>query len=514
MIGRTISHYKIVEKLGEGGMGVVYKAEDTRLDRLVALKFLPHHLHASQQEQARFLQEAKAAATLTHANVCVVHAIEESDGQQFIVMEYVEGMTLREKIEASPLKLSDAFAYAVHIGEALHEAHSKGIVHRDVKAENIMVTPKNQVKVMDFGLAKLKGSLRLTKESSTVGTLAYMAPEQIQGGEVDARSDIFSFGVVLFEMVTVRTPFRGEHDAAMMYSILNEEPESIRQHRPEAPADLDRIVLRSLEKDPDDRYQHVDDMVSELKLLQKKSGRVTRPSSVDISTAAPLSPATNPDTIKGLMQRGSRTRWPVIGGIAVVVLVAAGVVFSLLTSRSDERITSMAVLPFTNGSTDPNAEYLSDGFTESLINSLSKLPGIKMMSRSSVFRYKGKEISPQTVAHELGVGAVLTGRIIERGNELAISVELISGKDNSHIWGEQYYRTMSDIIVLQSEISREISSQLKVTLTGDQEAKLTKSATENTEAYQLYLRGRFHWNKRTPEGFQKAAAYFRQAVER
>ncbi len=524
MTGKTIGQYRIIEKLGEGGMGVVYKAHDSKLDRFVALKFLPHHVAANQEEEARFLQEARASAILNHPNVCTVYDIREeevpaaegasSGRRQFIVMEYVDGETLRKKISGSPLPVRDAVTYGIQIGAALQEAHSNGIVHRDVKAENIMVNSKNQVKVMDFGLAKLKGSLRLTKESSTVGTLAYMAPEQIQGGEVDARSDIFSFGVLLFEMTTGRLPFRGEHDAAMMYSILNEEPESLPQSRSDLPGDLQRIIHRAIEKDPEDRYQHVDDMVSELKLLQKKSGRVSRPSSLNVSASLPQSPSTDTEIIKGVSSKSPKRRWLVIGGAAVGVLVAGGVVFSLLTSRPDDRITSMAVLPFTNGSTDPNAEYLSDGFTESLINSLSRLPGIKMMSRSSVFRYKGKEISPQTVAHELGVGAVLTGRISERGNELAISVELINGKDNSHIWGEQYYRPMSDIISLQSEISREISSQLKVTLTGEQESKLTRTATESTEAYQLYLKGRFHWNKRTAEGFQRAADYYRQAIEK
>ena len=279
MIGTIISHYKIVEKLGEGGMGVVYKAEDTKLERTVALKFLPRHLTANEAEKARFLQEAKAASALNHPNVCTIYGIEEYDGQEFIEMEYVDGVTLREKIAGSrseatsSLQGNTVIAYAVQIGEALHEAHGKGIVHRDVKAENIMVNSKNQIKVMDFGLAKLKGSLKLTRTSSTVGTLAYMAPEQIQGADVDARSDIFSFGVVLFEMLTGRLPFRGDHDAAMMYSIINENPESPLKFRPDVPPELDRIIGRALEKDPADRYQHVDDMVSELRRVQKQSAQ-------------------------------------------------------------------------------------------------------------------------------------------------------------------------------------------------------------------------------------------------
>ncbi len=275
MIGTIVSHYKILEKLGEGGMGVVYKAQDTKLDRIVALKFLPHHLTENNAERARLMQEAKAAATLNHPNVCTIYRIDEFEGKQFIEMEFVDGETLRQKI---PLQnIDEALKYAVQIGEALQEAHAKGIVHRDIKAENIMVNAKNQVKVMDFGLAKLKGSLKLTRTSSTVGTLAYMAPEQIQGGEVDVRSDIFSFGVVFFEMLTGELPFRGEHEASIMYSIVNEQPEQIARYRPEVSPEIQRIIHRSLEKDPEDRYQSAADMISEVRRVQKQSTRIVRP---------------------------------------------------------------------------------------------------------------------------------------------------------------------------------------------------------------------------------------------
>ena len=276
MIGQTISHYRILEKLGEGGMGIVYKAQDTKLDRIVAMKFLPHHIVPGQEEQMRFLQEAKAAATLNHPNVCTIYDIREEDGQQFILMEFVDGVTLRQKMSQAPLKANDALSYGVQIGEALQEAHSKGIVHRDVKAENIMVNSRNQIKVMDFGLAKLKGSLRLTKATSTVGTLAYMAPEQIQGGEVDARSDIFSFGVVLYEMCTGKSPFRGEHDAAIMYSVLNEDPAPAGNLRPDMPPEAAHILANALEKSPEDRYQSAAEMVRELRRLLKQSTRVVR----------------------------------------------------------------------------------------------------------------------------------------------------------------------------------------------------------------------------------------------
>ncbi len=276
MIGATISHYRIIKKLGQGGMGIVYQAQDMKLDRLVALKFLPQHLTNSPTEQARFMQEAKAASALNHPNVCIIHYIEEIDNQQFIVMEYVDGVTLRDKFQESALKLNDALAYGVQIGEALHEAHVKGIVHRDIKSDNIMVNSKNQIKVMDFGLAKLKGSLKLTRASSTVGTLSYMAPEQLQGEEADARSDIFSFGVVLYELLTRHTPFRGEHEAAIVYSIVNESPEPVEKYRNDLPDDIGRILKRALEKDPEDRYQSVADMVSELRRLRKETSRVIK----------------------------------------------------------------------------------------------------------------------------------------------------------------------------------------------------------------------------------------------
>ncbi|MFN0159253.1 MAG: protein kinase domain-containing protein [Bacteroidota bacterium] len=502
MIGQTISHYKILEKLGEGGMGVVYKAQDTKLDRLVALKFLPHHLTSSEAEQSRLLQEAKAAAALNHPNACSVIDIQEANGEQFIVMEYVDGVTLRQK---SPVaKVNDAIAYAIQIGEALHEAHSKGIVHRDIKCENIMVNSRNQIKVMDFGLAKLKGSLKLTKASSTVGTLAYMAPEQIQGGEVDGRSDIFSFGVVLFEMLTGKTPFRGEHDAAIMYSILNEEPEPLTKYQPDASSDLLHIINRALEKDPADRYQRADDMVNELRRLQKTSSRVVRPEQMTQSrtTQTTSFPVASP-------RKSNAKLW--IAAAAIVLLT--GTSWFLFFNKPEQKITSMAVLPFVNAGSDQSAEYLSDGFTESLINSLSKLPGVKMMSRNSVFRYKGKDIDPQVVGKELSVDAVLLGRITQNAGALIVSVELVNTSDNSHMWGEQYERKASGIITLQNEISRELSKQLSVTLTGEQENQITKNATENTEAYHLYLKGRYYWAKRTAENLSKAVAYFNESIQ-
>jgi len=330
MIGQTISHYKILEKLGEGGMGVVYKAHDVSLDRFVALKFLPERASVNAETKARFLQEAKAAAALNHNNICTVYGVDEADGKMFIAMECIEGGTLRERLPFA--KIDEAVSIAAQIGEALQEAHSKGIVHRDIKADNIMLTSKGQAKVMDFGLAKLRGTLKLTRTSSTVGTLGYMAPEQIQGGEVDARSDIFAFGVVLFEMLTGHLPFRGEHEAAMMYSILHEEPESVQKHRQDVSSEIDRIIHRALEKDPEDRYQHVDDMVSELRRTQKKTSKVMRSSSYAVPQ--PQAPGAPSGTVS---QTASHTESPLsatpksrtirivaLAGAAVVVLAALG----------------------------------------------------------------------------------------------------------------------------------------------------------------------------------------------
>ncbi|MBF8248649.1 MAG: serine/threonine protein kinase, partial [Bacteroidetes bacterium] len=325
MIGTTVSHYKILDKLGEGGMGVVYKAQDTKLDRLVALKFLPAHVSVNEETKARFIQEAKAAAALNHANICTVYGVEEHDGQMFISMEYIEGGTLRQKLPYS--KTDDALNIALQIGEAIQEAHSKGIVHRDIKADNIMLTAKGQAKVMDFGLAKLKGSLKLTRTSSTVGTLAYMAPEQIQGGEVDHRSDIFSFGVLLFEMLSGKTPFRGEHEAAMVYSIVNEEPESIQKHLPGASPELQYVFKTALEKNPEDRYQQISDVVRDLRRLRKQTSRVgklaTGYSPQQPSGYPPSTPAIHaPDVSQ------KRSRLSLYGGIGLaIVLIAAAVVF-------------------------------------------------------------------------------------------------------------------------------------------------------------------------------------------
>lgn len=439
MIGTTISHYRILEELGRGGMGVVYKAHDTKLDRLVALKFLPHHLTANDAEKARFLQEAKAASSLNHPNVCTIYGLEEHDGpasagapagkQQYIEMEYVDGETLRKKVPIQ--KIDAALNYAIQIGEALGEAHSKGIIHRDIKCDNIMVNSKNQIKVMDFGLAKLKGSLKLTRTSSTVGTLAYMAPEQIQGGEADVRSDMFSFGVVLFEMLTGKMPFRGEHEAAVMYSVLNEEPESITKYRSDVPKNIIQVVDRLLKKSPDDRYQKDNDLLNDLKNVSASGGKQQSP-----------------------------------------------------------EITSIAVLAFEDMSPQKDQDYLCEGLAEEMINALTKIKSLSISARTSAFAFKGKQLDIREIGKKLNVQSVLEGSVRKSGNRLRITAQLINVEDGYHLWSERYDRELKDVFEIQDEITENVVRALKIVL-GEKDKQLLESIqTPDIEAYEYYLRGR------------------------
>jgi TolB-like protein/Flp pilus assembly protein TadD/predicted Ser/Thr protein kinase len=507
MIGKTISHYKILEKLGEGGMGVVYKAQDIKLDRLLALKFLPSQLVASEAEKARFLQEAKAASALNHPNVCTIYDIKEEGEQQFIVMEYVDGVTLRKKFESKPLSLNDAITYAIQIGEALKEAHAQGIVHRDVKSDNIMINSKNQVKIMDFGLAKLKGSLKLTKTSSTVGTLAYMSPEQIKGEEVDARSDIFSFGIVLFEMLTGRTPFSGEHEAAMMYSIVNEDPTPIQKYLQDAPAELQHVLNQALEKNPEERYQAVSEMVRELRLIQKHTTKVYHT----------MTPAKMPeaDAVTDFHILGKKApRRGIFLGIGIAAVVVACVVLYFLFLSPRKPIDSLAVLPFVNVGGDPNTEYLSYGIARTLTDNLSQLANLKVKSQVAVSRYKKKDQYPLEIGKELNVYAVLTGSVELRDQSIIVTVELSDVNEGNQLWGHTYTKSLSDIYLIQEEISKDVTENLKIRVSGAEERKLTKRYTENAEAYQDYLKGMYFRFIETNESLEKAVSYFQQAIEK
>jgi len=519
VIGTTISHYNILEKLGEGGMGIVYKAQDTKLNRFVALKFLPERVNRSEGDKARFMQEAQAAASLNHANICTIFGVEEIEAKMFIAMEYVDGGTLREKIvgamhespkalggQLSAPTVDDAINIAVQIGEAMQEAHSKGIVHRDIKADNIMLTSKGQAKVMDFGLAKLKGAMKLTRTSSTVGTLGYMAPEQIQGGEADHRSDIFSFGVLLYEMLTGRLPFRGEHEAAMVYSIVNEEPQSLQKFLPDASPQLAAMIERALEKNPEDRFQSMQDVTVELRRMQRKSTKVPR----SAFTEAASIPQTSSQE-KFATQSSLRSNKKLLYGSIGVVGVAAVVAVYLFFGRQ-QTIDSLAVLPFENVGASTEQEYLSDGVTESVINNLTKISSLRVIPRSTVFRFKGKEMDIQEIGVKLNVAAVLSGRITHRGQALDVQVDLIDIKRESQLWGNRYQSSAADILTLQQQITNDVSARLGIGLSTETREKLAKRATDNTQAYQLYLQGRYYWNKRTSVGIDRAIDYFNKAI--
>jgi len=495
-IGSTVAgRYQIADVLGRGGMGVVYKTEDTKLKRTVALKFLPQELTLSPEAKARFVREAQAAAVLDHPNICTVHEIDEAEGKTFISMAYVEGQSLKKRIEQGPLETDEALDIAIQVAEGLEEAHKKGVIHRDIKSANIMVTEKGQAKIMDFGLAKIAGRTLVTRERTTMGTVAYMSPEQARGEAVDHRTDIWSFGVVLYEMLSGQLPFKGERESSVMYSIEHKEPKPLKDIKPDIPAELEQVVGKALTKNPQGRYQRIGDLIDDLDSISK--GFV-------------------PPKIKAGIRRARIAKikrsylYGGIGGL-FVLLIAAGLYFFALRS---EAITSIAVLPFENVSGDPETEYLSDGITETIINKLAQLPSLKkVISCDSVFVYKGQKIDPKKVGQELDVKAVLTSRMIQRGNELSISVSLVNTKNNSHIWGEKYTRRLEDIFSVEEEIATAITQAMQLKLKGEEKKPLTKRYTDNTEAYILYLKARYSRRKLTEEGFQKSFDYLHQALE-
>jgi len=536
-------------------MGEVYLAEDTRLHRKVALKILPFDFAANKDRLRRFEQEAMAAAALNHPNIAHIYEISEDEGTRFIAMEFVEGVTLREKIHKQQTELRKLLRFLQHAAEGLARAHAAGIVHRDLKPDNIMVTRDGHAKILDFGLAKLieqrpmsgAGSSELatavmpqhSTPGSVLGTVGYMSPEQAEGktNEIDQRSDVFSFGCILFEAATGKKPFEGDSVVKSLHMVIYEPAPLIGEVNPNAPAELQRIVRRCLAKDPDDRYQSIREVAIELKELRReldaggvdttvppppKSETAGAPASE--TTSAQTSGATIGTASPSLAPRSSSAEYVVseikrhrVAALLILILLIGGVAIAVyLRSRSSATaaIKSVAVLPFENKSGNADSEYLSDGLAESLIYRLSQLSNLKVSPRSSVFRYKGQPIDAEKIGNELDVDAVMSGRLIQRGEDLVISVDLIDVRNKKTLWGGQFQRKMSDLLATQTEIAAAIADKLQLQLSGNDSKGMSKQYTSDNEAYQLYLQGRYFWNKRNSENLKKATELLRAATEK
>jgi serine/threonine-protein kinase len=536
--GKYLGHYEIIKQIGAGGMGEVYLAKDTKLDRHVAIKILNERLSRDESNLRRFIQEAKAASALNHPNILVIHEIGESETSNYIVSEFIQGKTLRDDFEQSLPNLPKALDISIQIASALCTAHEAHIVHRDIKPENIMLRPDGFVKILDFGLAKLIEQKAVGFEASTVkqnqtakgvvmGTVKYLSPEQAKGEIVDARTDIFSFGVVLYEMIAGRTPFAGESMSETFANLINAEPPPLARFSSNTPDELNRIVGKTLRKKRDERYQTMKDLLTDLKSLRENLAfdeRLENSNPANDNKATTLLRATTGEANNLTDNANNHNTGQIKLNKPLAALVSAVLLFSMIglgyyyynskkTVSSAKAKKSLAVLPFVNIGNDPNAEYLSDGITESVINNLSRLSGLRVMSRNSAFRFKRDQSNVKNIAEQLGVETLVTGDIKQLGDKLVINVRLIDASDDSQIWGNQYVKSSADIISAQNEIAQAVATNLRGKLTDSEQQQLAKSPTENVEAYQLYQRGRFHVFKLTPPEIQAGIINFQQAID-
>ncbi len=507
MIGKTLGHYRILEKIGAGGMGVVYRAHDERLDRDVALKVLPAGSLTDESARKRFRKEALALAKLSHANIAPIYDFDTQDGTDFLVMERVGGQSLAQRLAAGSLAEKEVATLGAQIAAALEEAHDQGIIHRDLKPANVLLTPKGQAKVLDFGLAKLLRPVSstttesFTETQATAGTLPYMAPEQLRGETADARTDLFAAGIVLYEMSTGQRPFREAIVSRLTDAILHQPPVPPRALNARISSELERIILKCLEKEPENRYQSAKELGVDLR-------RLAAPSAMPVAVI----PAPRPKI--------SLRRAVLSGGVAVVLLLAVIASVNvgawrarLLGRAASPNIESLAVLPLANLSRDPEQEYFADGMTEALITDLSKISALKVISRTSVMQYKGVKKPLPEIARELGVDGVIEGSVQRSGGQVLITAQLIRAATDTHLWAESYERELRDVLALQSEVARAIASEIKVKLTPQEQTRLASARPVNPHAYELYLKGRFYWSKRTDEGLKKSVGYFNQALE-
>jgi serine/threonine protein kinase/tetratricopeptide (TPR) repeat protein len=508
MIGKKVSHYFILEKLGAGGMGIVYKAEDTKLNRMVALKFLPDYFSTDEEEKKRFIHEAKAASSLQHNNICTIHEIDETEeGQLFICMDYYEGETLKNKIEQGPLKIEDAIEITIQVAQGLARSHEASIVHRDIKPANIIITKRNEVKIVDFGLAKLTKQTKLTKTGSTLGTVAYMSPEQGRAIEIDRRTDIWSLGVVLYEMITGQAPFKGEYEQAIVYSIMNESPDPLTAIRTGVPLELERIVLKALEKEPVERYQHADEFLTDLRKLKKTlaSGKETAPSPFSRSEQeAEKKPAW-------------RKMMPaVFVGLAVIslLLVLQWIFRNGGMHEFSAREKSIAVLPFTAITQAEEDEIFNQGIHDDIITQLAKIHDLKVIARTSMLQYRNTQKRISQIGEELGVGAILEGSVRRAGDRIRIVAQLVNASTEEHIWAETYDRDYVDVFAIQSEVAQKIALALKATLTPEEIQEIDQIPTDNMQAWEYYQRGNYFWkNYDTVEGNEEAVRMYEKTVQ-